>query len=127
MRSFLTLKSPDVAPTEVAVVQHIQPPPDGSWKAGELLTELHCSLDENPLLHSEVSVSATIFMQGVSNVLSFLDPRKIVFIQLDMGQICPAVTVESYTHGLALLGVNVSAEHQTVLLGMLLADVDHLL
>ena len=96
-------------------------------KAGKLLIELHCSLDENPLLHSEVSVSATIFMQGVSNVLSFLDPRKIVFIQLDMGKICSAVTVESYTYGFALLGVNVSAEHETVLLSMLLADGDHLL
>ena len=74
MRSFITLKSPDVAPTEVAVVQHIQPPPDGSWKAGELLTELHCSLDENPLLHSEVSVSAIIFMQDDLNVLRFLYP-----------------------------------------------------
>ena len=113
--------------TKVTIVEHIQPHSNGSWKAGELLVQFHSILDKHPFLYPQVKICAAIFLQPVTNVLGFWNPRKIISIQLDRRKKVSVVTVKGHAHSLALLRVSISTEYKLVLLGMHLAEVDHLL
>ena len=127
MTSIFTLKSPYTATTEVAVVEQVQSHLQGSWKSLEFLIELHGSLDEHAFLNSQVKICCPILVEIISNVLGLGNPWQIFIIQLDWSKLVPCTAVECHAHGFALPRVWVSAEDQVVVLGMLLADADHLL
>ena len=62
-------------------------------------------------------------MEIICNVLGLWNPWKVIIIQLDWSKLVPIAVVESH----ALLWVRIRAEDKVFVLGMLLANADHLL
>ena len=127
LHGFLTVQLPNAASTKVAVVQLTQPHLQAGWQAEELLVEVHCCLDKYSFLDLQIMTRRSIFMKGVTYVLSFGYPGQVISIQLDGCQLIFVGTVKGHAHGFTLLRIWIRTEDQVIVPGMLLTQLDHLL
>ena len=94
-----TFKLPDAAAGEVTVVQHIESHLVISWKRMILLPKLHCSLDKDPLFHSDIKISCPILMEVITNVLGLFDPRKVVTTKLNWSKVVFSAAIKCILEG----------------------------